>query len=128
MFTSYEPQKAVKLLLQVFVSFYLPRRKLFVSVDDFFSQARILKCEVPQGSILGPLLFLIYNDLPQSLSESGFYLYADDTCIFYQDKFIHKIEDVLTTEFSTLCKWFADNKLPIHFGEDRTKCILFSKI
>ena len=52
----------------------------------------------------GSLLFLIYiNDLPQSLSELGSYFYADDMCIFYQDKDIQKIEDVQNKELSILC-------------------------
>ena len=49
------------------------------------------------------------NDLPQSLSKSDSYLNADDPSIFYQDEDIHKIEDVLTKKFSTLCEWFIDN-------------------
>ena len=62
---------------------YLSNRKLLVCID-VFSEAGTLKYGVPQGSILGPLLFLLYvNDLPQSLSDAGFYLYADDTCILY---------------------------------------------
>ena len=78
-------------------------------MDDVFSETGILTCSVYHGSILGPLLFLIYvNDLPRSLSESGSDFYADDTCIFYQDKDVHKIVDVLNKEFSTL-------KLSIHF-------------
>ena len=68
------------------------------------------------------------NDLPQSLSESGSYLYIDHSCIFYQDKVIYKIEDNLNKECLTLCKWFVDNKLSIHFGVDKTNSILFSKI
>ena len=47
---------------------------------------------VPQGSILGRLLFLLHvNDLPESLSDAGSYLYADDTCIFYQHEDVKKM-------------------------------------
>ena len=53
-------------------------------------------------------------------------LYADDTCLIFQHKDIHEIEIVLNKNFSTLCDWFVDNKLSIHFGEDKTKSILFS--
>ena len=73
-------------------------------------------------------IFLIYfNDIPQSLRESGSHLYADDTRIFCQEKNIHKIEDVLNKEFWKHCEWFFDTKLSIHSGEDKTKCIPFSK-
>ena len=54
-------------------------------------------------------------------------LYADDTCIFYQHEDVKKIENVVNKEFSSLYKWFTDNKLSIHFGEDKTISILFSK-
>ena len=64
---------------------YLSNRKFLVCIDNVFSEAGTLKYGVPQGSILGPLLFLLYvNDLLQSLSDVGSYLYADDNCIFYQ--------------------------------------------
>ena len=107
---------------------YLSNRKFFVSVEGVFSEEGLLTCGVPQGSILGPLLFLIYiNDLPQSLSETASNLYADDTCIYYQHRDIQKIENVLNKEFSSLCEWFIDNKLSIHFGEDKTKAILFTR-
>ena len=83
---------------------------------------------MPQGSILGPLLFLLYiNDVPYALSKSNAYLYADDTGIFYQHKDTTEIESVLNTDFANICEWFVDNKLSIHFGEDKTKCILFSR-
>ena len=102
--------------------------KFLVCIDNVFSEAGTLKYSVPQGSILGSLLFLLYvNDLFQSLSDAGFYLYADDACIFYQHEDVKKTENVLNKEFSLLCQWFIDNKLSIHFGEDKTKSILFSK-
>ena len=54
--------------------------------------------------------------------------YADDTRIFYQNKDIHETKGILTEEFAALlCEWFFENKLLIHFEEDKTKRILFSK-
>ena len=107
---------------------YLSNRKFFVSIEGFFLEEGLLTFGVPQGSVLGPLLFLIYiNDLPQSLSETASNLYADGTCIYYQHRNIQKIENVLNKEFSSLCEWFIDNKLSIHFGEDKTKAILFTR-
>ena len=51
-------------------------------------------------------------------------LYAGDTCIIFQQKNITEIETALNKNFSMLCDWFVDNKLSIHFGEDKTKSIL----
>ena len=99
---------------------------------DVFSETGTLKYCVmylPQGSTLGLIFFLLYlNDLPQSLSDAGSYLYADETCIFYQHEGIKKIENVLNKEFSSLCQWFIENEMSIPFGEDKTKSILFSEM
>ena len=106
---------------------YLSNRTFLVNVESSFSEPADLKCGVPQGSILGPLLFLLYiNDLPQSVNDCDIRLYADDTCISYTHKIVKTIEDKLNNDFNTLCDWFVDNKLSIHFGEDKTKTILFS--
>ena len=83
-----------------------------------------LLCGVPQGSIVGPLLFLLYvNDMPQAMN-SDLLLYTDDTCLIYTGKGINTIEEQLNTDFSSLCDWFVDNKLSVHFGEEKTKSIL----
>ena len=106
---------------------YLSNRKFFVNVENTFSESANLKCSVPQGSILGPLLFLLYiNDLPQAIADCDIRLYADDTCISFKHINIKTIEDTLNKDFNSLCDWFVDNKLSIHFGEDKTKTILFS--
>ena len=62
---------------------YLSNRKFLVCIDNVFFEAGTLKYGAPQGSILGPLLFLLYVNLPQTLSDAGSYLYAAVTCIFY---------------------------------------------
>ena len=99
---------------------YLTNRKFIVHINNSFSEPRNLLCGVPQGSILGPLLFLLYiNDMPQSVT-CDLLLYADDTCLVFQHKDVIEIERVLNKNFSSLCDWFIDNKLSIHFGEEKT--------
>ena len=67
--------------------FYLSKRKVLICIDNVFSDVGTLNYGIPEGSILTPFLFFLYvNELPQALSEAGSYLYADDTCIFYQHK------------------------------------------
>ena len=105
---------------------YLTNRKFIVHINNSFSEPGNLLCGVPQGSILGPLLFLLYiNDMPQAVT-CDLLLYADDTCLVFQHKDVIEIETVLNKNFSSLCDWFIDNKLSIHFGEEKTKSILFS--
>ena len=57
--------------------------------------------------------------------DCDLFLYADDSCLVYQHKDVKDIERNLNKSFSNVCDWFVDNKLSIHFGEDKTKCILF---
>ena len=106
---------------------YLTNRKFFVYIKNYFSEPGNLLCGVPQGgSILGSLLFLLYiNDMPQAVT-CDLLLYADDTCLVFQRKEVIEIETFLNKNFSSLCDWFIDNKLSIHFGEEKTKSILFS--
>ena len=58
--------------------------------------------------------------------DCDLFLYADDTCLLFQHKDLERIKEELTKNFSNICDWFVDNKLSIHFGEDKTKSILFS--
>ena len=104
---------------------YLSNRKFKVHIKNTFSEPGNLLCGVPQGSILGPLLFLLYiNDMPQAV-DCELLLYADDTCLIFQHKYITKTEMARNKNFSMLCDWFVDNKLGIHLCEDITKSILF---
>ena len=54
------------------------------------------------------------------------FLYTDDLCLVSQHKGINKIENQLNEDFCDICDWFLDNKLRIHFGEDKKKSILFA--
>ena len=72
-----------------------------------------------------PFAFLIFvNDLKQAVS-SDLLLYADDSCLAFQHKLVTKIETHLNNDFSNLCERLLDNKLSIHFREDKIKSILF---
>ena len=105
---------------------YLSERIFLVNIENKLSDFGKTSCGVPQGSILGPLLFLIYvNDMPQAVT-STLLLYANDSCILYQHKDVVQIEKRLNEDFENLCNRFVDNKLNIHFGEDKTKSILFA--
>ena len=53
--------------------------------------------------------------------------YADDSCLIFRDKSIEQIEINLNRNFNMLCDWFLENRLSIHFGEDKTKSILFGR-
>ena len=80
---------------------YLRSRKFHVNVHDKFSTTAELRCGVPQGSILRPLLFLLYiNDMPQVV-DCDLFLYADDTCLLYQHKDLDQINKELTKIFVT---------------------------
>ena len=89
-----------------------------------FSQPVSVSCGSIQGSILGPLLFLIYVNEMSQAAKCDLFLYANDTCLIFQYKNIIKIENQLNKDFCNICDWFVNNKLSIHFGEDKRRSIL----
>ena len=93
---------------------YLTSRKQFVSIDNVNSFAQSINIGVPQGSILGPLLFLIYiNHLPNAISSQPL-LFADDTCIMLSDSSLPNLETKCNTELNQLKNWCNTNKLQIN--------------
>ena len=105
---------------------YLSNRFLKVNLENCYSDPSNITYGVPQGSILGLLLFLIYvNDMPQA-AKSNLLLYADDSCFVFQEKHIIEIEKQLNGDFTNISEWFVDNRLSIHFDEDKTKSVLFA--
>ena len=96
-----------------------------VETENKLSGFGKISCGIPQDSILGPLLFLIYvNDMPQAV-KSTLRLYADDSRLMCQHKNIAEIKKILNEDFENICDSFVDNKLGIYFGDDKTKSILF---
>ena len=88
---------------------YLSNRKFMVNLENSFSKVPNISCGVPQGSILGPLLFLIYvNDMPMAVKRD-LVLYADNKCLVFQSKNVKDIEKQLNEDFANICDWFVEN-------------------
>ena len=103
---------------------YLSKRNFKININTSYSSPSNLICGVPQGHILGPLLFLLYkNDFYQAVVRD-LLLYAYDTCIVFQHKNVTEIEKQLLRNFSISCDWFVNIELSVHFGQDKTKSIL----
>ena len=94
---------------------YLSGRLQQVQYNGQTSLPKVIRCGVPQGSILGPLLFLIYiNDLCQVSNILDMILFADDTNIFYSHKDPNFLNTVVNTELDKLSSWFQANRLSIN--------------
>ena len=65
--------------------------------------------------------------MPQAV-KSNLFLYADNSSLAFQEEDVTEIEKQLNEDFTNICEWFVDNRLSIHFGEDKTKSILFASI
>lgn len=103
---------------------YLNNRKQFTQVNGCSSSHDTIKCGVPQGSILGPLLFLLYvNDINVSSSLLNFIMFADDTNIFFSHKDFHTAIHTINTELKKVSTWFKVNKLSLNIS--KTNFILF---
>ena len=83
-----------------------------------------ITCGVPQGSVLGPLLFLLYiNDLRNISKVLDFYLFADDTNIYYESNSIQDLEKTINKELNKLYLWLNVNRLSLNI--DKTNYIIF---
>lgn len=94
---------------------YLNHRRQYTMYYDQPSSVKNLCYGVPQGSILGPILFLIFiNDLPRSSDKLRFLLFADDTTIFTEDYNLDNLSKTVNTELRKVYKWIQCNKLTLN--------------
>ena len=94
---------------------YLSNRKQFVDYNSHTSELKSISSGMPQGSILGPLGFIIYvNDIPNSVPELSLILYADDTSAFTSHKDISELNNIMNDGLKKLNGWFQSNKLSLN--------------
>merc|ERR1712002_317095 len=106
---------------------YLMNRKKYVVFDSTDSEKLNITRSVPQGSILGPLLFFLYiNDIINSSPLLNYILFADDTNIFHSHKNINTLNSMLNNELSKVAQWFKCNKLSLNIN--KTNFIHFRNI
>ena len=103
---------------------YLEDRKQKTVIDGTESDWGKIDTGVPQGSILGPLLFsIMVNDLPHVVHKCKIMLYADDAVLFYSSPYPDEIEETLNTELQNVYKWVNDNGLALNLL--KTQFMLF---
>ncbi len=102
---------------------YLIDRKQSVSINGEMSDPRSVVLGVPQGSILGPLLFNIYvNSLPNAVENTRVILYADDAVLIFAASTPYELQKILERDFSLICNWYSDNRLTLNIK--KTKFLL----
>jgi hypothetical protein len=103
---------------------YLSSRQQFVVIDGQQSDLATIKCGVPQGSVLGPILFLIYiNDLNYVSNLLKTIMFADDTNLFLTGRSLIEIEKQLNDELVIITEWFKANLLSLNIS--KTSYIIF---
>ena len=104
---------------------YIHERQQYVCIENHTSQLRNINCGVPQGSILGPLLFILYiNDFNRSSDLFSFIMYADDTNLFLSHTNIETLCQIVNYELNLVATWVKANKLSLNL--DKTNFMLFS--
>ena len=103
---------------------YLSSRKQYCRINGVDSNIKEIEVGVPQGSCLGPLLFLVYiNDLPCIMENSKVSMYADDTSLYYSSSDISQLNDALNEDLKKLDRWLKGNKLSLNVVKTRSMLI-----
>ena len=103
---------------------YLSNCKQFASINGYGSELVEINCNVPQGSVLGPLLFLLYiNDLNQAIKFCKAHHFADDTNLLYLGKSIKKLNKLVNIDLKNLLYWLNANKISLNVK--KTELVIF---
>ena len=103
---------------------YLLGRRQRVVIGGEASEWTDVSAGVPQGSILGPLLFSVFvNDLPSALHKCKVMMYADDTTVYYSHLNCLEVQDVLTEELHHLSSWISRNGLRMNLRKTQFMCL-----
>ena len=103
---------------------YLMDRTFYTTIGDIKSGVCNIKNGVPQGSVLGPLLFSLFiNDLPNALAYCGSIIYADDTTLYNRNAMQQDLIAEMQHDFNTIQMWFKSNYLKVN--EAKTKFVIF---
>ena len=104
----------------------LTNRRQRVRVEDFRSDISYVNSGVPQGSVLGPLLFNIFiNDLFYFIKEAKLSNYADDNQLYFADTDPAVVEHVVSKELVVVCEWFRNNKMILN--PEKCKALVLSR-
>ena len=97
---------------------YLNGRTQYVKYKESCSNKEYMTHGVPQGSILGPILFMIYiNDLNDAVKKCNILSYADDTTIYYSSKYACNIQKAINEDIRRLERWFLENRMKLNEGK-----------
>ena len=103
---------------------YLSNRNQYVSINGYDSNLADVKFGVPQGSVLGPLLFLIYiNDLNQALKFCKVHHFADDTNLLHFSKSIYRLNKYVNLDLKNLTYWLNANRISLNLN--KTELVIF---
>ena len=97
------------------VKSYLSNRSQYVSINGYDSSLAAINCDVPQGSVLGPLLFLLYiNELNQAIKFCKVHHFANDTNLLCLGNSIKKLNKLVNADLKRLVNWLNANKISLN--------------